>query len=522
MTDQKNILSSHQRLSQSLLWDLQRKFFQSAGVNAWRNEIVPQYITSNPNIAHAYARTIFGYLRDVADTLDTSQPLYIIELGAGSGRLAYHILKLFWEFFETSTLSHIPITYVLTDFSQSNVDFWRRQSQLKPWADEGKLDFALFDAESSTSVHLIQSDIDLSAGTLKNPVVFVGNYFFDGLRKDVFNLDYGDLRESLVTLLAPDNVDTDDPAILDLLEVRFHHRKAKADYYDNPDYNQILKFYGDTLDLTNLVFPVGSLDCLGRLMTMTNNRFFMLTGDKGYHHIYDLEARGEPTIRMHGSFSMMVNYHALGEYIRLKGGEFLGTDHRHASLDICGLVMGEHEQDYPETRQAFTREMVGASPDDMYTIKAFLDDQIEDFDVRQFLAYLRLNHWDSVTFLDYIEVLLEIAEDVSEQMRNALFHATQSVWEIYYDIGEVDDLAGSIGQVLYRLDYPDDAIEYLQYSIQKKGKTAGMLYNIAICYFEIDDLAQAQNYVLQALEISPDFESAQTLESRIEREMKSD
>ncbi len=519
MSDKLNILSSHQRLSQSLLWDLQRQFFESAGVNAWRNEIVPQYITSNPHIAHAYARTIFGWLRDVADSLDLSQPVYIVELGAGSGRLAYHLLKSFWGFFEDSTLSHIPVQYVLTDFSQSTVDFWGTQSQLKPFVEDGKLDFARFDAESSTSLHLIQQDIELSADTLKNPVIFVANYFFDGLRKDVFRLNFGDMQESLVTLFAPDSSDANDPAILDQLEIRYHYRATQPDYYTNADYNQLLDFYVDTLDMTHLVFPVGSLDCIGRLLEMTNQRFFMLTGDKGYHHVYDLASRGEPTIKMHGSFSMMVNYHAIAEYVRLCNGQFLGTDHHHASLDICGFIFGD-SSDYPETRQAFKREIVGASPDDMYTLKGAVDDQLTDLDIHQFLAFLRLNHWDSSTFLDYLPVLLDIAEDVSEQIRQEIFHATQSVWEMYYDIGEVDDLAGSLGQLLYGLDYPDDAIEYLQHSIQHKGKQAQTLYLIAQCYYEVDDLVQAQNYILQTLDLAPDMQTAKQLDTRIQQEIR--
>jgi tetratricopeptide (TPR) repeat protein len=518
MPNHLNILSNNQRLSESLLWDLQRRFFESSGVNAWRNEIVPQYITSNPHIAHAYVRTIFAYIRDIVETLDSTQPVYIVELGAGSGRLAYHVLKALWDFFDISTLRDVPLTYVLTDFSQSTLEFWRTHPQLQPWVDAGKLDFALFDAESSTMVDLVHAGVRLSADTLKNPMIFVANYFFDGLRSDVFRLQYGDLQESLLTLLAPDDADTHNPAILDQLEMRYHHRTVTTDYYANPDYNALLAFYLATLDLTYLVFPMGSLDCIGRLLQMTNNRFFMLTGDKGYHHMYDLMSRGEPTIKMHGSFSMMVNYHVIGEYIRQQGGQFIGTDHHHASLDICALIAGDGGTDYTETRQAFTREIVGASPDDMYTLKGFVDEQLEDLDIEQFLAYLRLNHWDSSTFLDYAPVLLEVAADVSESVRQALFHATEAVWERYYDIGEVDDLAGMIGQLLYELDYPDDAIAYFQQSMQSNGKTAMTFYYIAQCYFELDDLPQAQNYVLQSLALSPDDELAQILEARIQRE----
>ena len=55
----------------------------------------------------AYAKVIFGFLRDCTlpnakVPLDTSEPLYIIELGAGSGKFSFYILNV---------LSHICILF---------------------------------------------------------------------------------------------------------------------------------------------------------------------------------------------------------------------------------------------------------------------------------------------------------------------------------------------------------------------------------------------------------------------------
>ena len=119
-------LEQNQRLSKSLLWRFQRNFFDRQGVEAWNQGTVPHYITSNPFIANAYAKVIFGFLRDChAYGLDPSQPVYIMELGAGSGRFAYHFLKKFFEFFDRSPLKHIWVKYVMTDFAERNLEFWR-------------------------------------------------------------------------------------------------------------------------------------------------------------------------------------------------------------------------------------------------------------------------------------------------------------------------------------------------------------------------------------------------------------
>ena len=152
------ILEQGKPLSQSILWKLQWNYFQGQGIEAWRQGTVPHYITSNPFIANAYAKLVFGFIRDCTGVtgdfvnesfppLDQSQPLYIIELGSGSGRFAYHFLKKFLDIYRSSALKDIPFTYVMTDFSERNVQFWREHQSLKPLVQEGVLDFSLFDVE---------------------------------------------------------------------------------------------------------------------------------------------------------------------------------------------------------------------------------------------------------------------------------------------------------------------------------------------------------------------------------------
>ena len=79
------------RFSEAPIWELQRTYYEELGMKAWNNDQVPQYITSNPMIA-AYAEIIFGFLRDRADQGDLTETVTILELGAGAGRLGYHVL----------------------------------------------------------------------------------------------------------------------------------------------------------------------------------------------------------------------------------------------------------------------------------------------------------------------------------------------------------------------------------------------------------------------------------------------
>ena len=52
-------LESNKRLSTSSVWQAQREYYDTQGIEAWAEE-VPCYITTNPFIAHAYASVVFA------------------------------------------------------------------------------------------------------------------------------------------------------------------------------------------------------------------------------------------------------------------------------------------------------------------------------------------------------------------------------------------------------------------------------------------------------------------------------
>src|ERR1700730_17397503 len=80
------VLEAAVPLAQSMVWRIQRTFYDDQGIAAWSR--VPQSITTSPIIARAYARVVLGFLRDLRSSLDPAQPVYVVELGAGSGRFA--------------------------------------------------------------------------------------------------------------------------------------------------------------------------------------------------------------------------------------------------------------------------------------------------------------------------------------------------------------------------------------------------------------------------------------------------
>lgn len=519
-------LERGQRLSQSLLWKLQLQFFDRQGVEAWNQGTVPHYVTSNPFIANAYGKVVRGFLGDwfspSGDSLplNSNQSVYILELGAGSGRFAYHFLRNFFEVFNHSPLSAIPVKYVLTDFTRRNLDFWRTHASLQPYFEQGVLDIARFDMERDRHLTLEYSGEHLTAKTLTNPLIVLATYVFDSIPQDAFSIRQGELYETLVTLSTyQTNPDLEDPDLLNHLDITYDEHPIDSNYYDDPDFDPILEHYHHHLIDTTILFPNVGLRCIRTLRHLAGDRLLLISGDKGYSHEAALHNRSYPQINRHGSFSMMVNHHAIGQYFRDSGGQFLNIPHHHNSLNICAFLLGRPANGYQETQLAYKTAIEQLGPDDFFTLKKVIEQHYDTLAVEQILSYLRLSSWDAKIFFGCFPTLRREIDSAAESLQQDLSQTIDNIWDTYYPIGEQQDLAFHLATLLYKIkDYPK-ALVYLQHSLKLYGENPNTRHKMALCYYRLGQMDRTFKQLKRALAIDPSFKAARKMRSRIRRSL---
>lgn len=511
-------LEQRKRLSESVLWKLQRNFFERYGIEAWSTGAVPHHITSSPFIADAYARVVFGFLRDChADALDHAQPFHIVELGSGPGRFAYLFLKKFLGLLRGSALKEARVRYLMTDLAERNLDYWRAHPWLRPFVEEGSLDFALFDAVRDEELTPVGSGEPLSAGALRNPLVVVSNYFFDSLPQDAFAVAEGRLFETLVTVsTSQKEPDAEDPEILTRAEVSYENAPAEADYYEDPDWNRILEDYRRRLPAASFLFPTTALRCIEYFQRLSGGRMLMLSGDRGYHGDEAiLRGHGAPTMAVHGSFSMMVDYQIVGERCRQLGGEVIHPSHRHESLNVSAFVFGNSRDGFAETRQAYAEAVEKFGPDDFFTLKEGVARLYDSLSPGELLAFLRLSGWDYRRFLECLTVFKRHLPELDESQKQELHEAARKVWDAYLPIGEDEDLAFHVGTLLLEMELYGEALEFLQHSVELYGEEPGSVYNIAVCFDGLRQTSKALECVERALELDAEFDAAKALRIKL-------
>lgn len=97
-------------------------------------------------VGKTYASLIFGLLTDLALEGKNKEKVYIIELGAGHGRLGFYILQELEIMAEQSAIELPPYCFVLSDIVQKNLAFFNDHENFQCYFQKGQLDLAYLDA----------------------------------------------------------------------------------------------------------------------------------------------------------------------------------------------------------------------------------------------------------------------------------------------------------------------------------------------------------------------------------------
>ena len=526
------LLEEPKRLSESILWDLQRAYFETQGAGAWSQAVVPHFITSNPFIAHSYARQVFAFLSDLETRGEaTEEPLYIVELAAGSGRFSFHFLTAWRELLRKPGMngtgsqpglapSGQRFCYVMTDVAESNLAAWQRQPQLAELAELGILDFARFDLEQDHRLELRHSGVELDRGGLGNPLVAIANYAFDSIRQDAFAVQDGQLLECRLVLSAPAEAAkryTDgDGSSLDALHIAHDYHPVELPYYHEEPLDSLLEDYRRELGSGHVLLPIHALRSLRALAALSRRGLMLLSGDMGYNHLDDLRGAGPPQATRHGSVAFKVAYHAIGRCVENLGGLARQPRLSASSLAVNAFFLGFAEADLGATLTACDEALEGLGPDGYFVLKGQLDEHRAELSFDQILAYLKLSRWDASTLQICMPRLLEIAtEGLATPQKEALRLVVERTWAGYFRLGDRRDLAFDLGTLLVAAGLHSAAPDYFEYSRQHYGEHSATYFNLALCLAREERWDEALSTCRRALELDAGNHGAADLRRQI-------
>jgi hypothetical protein len=493
-------------LSRSKIWEIQRQLYLGQGVRAWREGGVPHFITSNSFAARSYARVTLAHLRGIlaGSAAFRQRGARILELGAGTGRFAFHFLRHFLPMWRDSGLEGVPVTYVMTDMAQRNVDFWRTHPALAPFLEGGQLVLATCDAEDPADLkRVLEACAPAQRG---GPLVAFANYVFDGLRPDLFLCEGGRLREGLVGLRAerPD-IDPSNPLAAIALEVT--PRDPDGAFSSNPVWNRILEGYRARGADAAVLFPAGAMSCLAGLRAQAPESLLVLATDEGSHS-EDAVTSGELRFLANGAVALPefpVNFHALGEYTTAHGGQAFFSNHELGGLCVAAFVWDETGRDAGATRQVFHEAIDLFGPAEYFLIVKSLERTGGELSCQEMLAHLRWSAWDAKILHLLLPNLAERLPTVTPPEMAAWAEALEQVWSLYYHLDpDEGDFAFGTGAALARAGQWRGALVFFERSLKVWGADGNTLCNLGVCHARLGDRKAALACVESALRATPD------------------
>jgi tetratricopeptide (TPR) repeat protein len=509
-------LEANVPLSQSVLWDLQWRYYEEQGADAWRNGQVPHYATSNPTVANCYADIVLAFRRDYlrqARILESDCPqITICELGAGSGRLAYHTIRILDRLSEPAGDGKPAFRYVMTDFAQSNLDAWKANPKFRSFFERGLVDVALFDVRKTVDLELEISGERVTSGNLSAPIIVVANYLFDSVPQRLYYFDRQQTRECMVSLSAaadPETASTSE--LVASLKIQYTPNSIPELILSADKKQRLLATYQDVLTDSYVLFPSDALNCLDRLNSLSKSGMLLLTADKGDHSLNDLDRQSAPPLVRHGSFSFTVNYHAFEEYFAQAGGISLLPNSQGAGISFGAFIVTKNAERYRQTASKYRQNVLDSSPVDFRTLAGLVRKSIDDINIDEALSFVRLSHYDAYQMFRILPRILELRDDMSEAMRKDIVKVVDEVWDGYLPIGESTDLANHFGRLLYELDEYAAAITYFFRSIELYGDQTTTLFSLASAYYQTKDYAAGGSILCTILERDPEYITAQEL-----------
>ena len=453
------------RFSDSPLWHAQRAYFAAQGPAAWSRGPVPHYVTTTPAMAGAYAEVLAGFADDVVHARGGGppRPLYLIELGAGTGRLGFRVARALAAMGDARRRGWTPI-YVLTDLAEATVSWWRRHPWLAPLFAAGQLDIARYDLTADRALHLRHSGRTISPDQPVDAMAVIANYVFDGVPTDVFAAADGALFEALTAATVTQRADGG----LATCELAFRPRRCDADgYYGAPAIDAALASYrGDRGWFT---FPGPALAGLERLRASCAGPWLLLAADKGDVRRADALLAGPPEVALHGSASLAVNFDALGAWTLAHGGSWWHPEHRGQALELCAFQLATPSP--LATARAFELAIARHSPDDLHALKRPLVAQAATLSVPEVLAYLRLTGYDAKVFCDCAPALGPALAAATVDQRRDLALALARVWDGYLPIGERVDVAAVLATAATAIGRDDLAARFERTSRALYGRS---------------------------------------------------
>ncbi|PIQ28665.1 hypothetical protein COW36_12165 [bacterium (Candidatus Blackallbacteria) CG17_big_fil_post_rev_8_21_14_2_50_48_46] len=535
--------------SQSLSWKIHAQAFAQEGMQAWLDFRIPYSVTGNIALARQKAYVLFESLPQGTD------PVYVLELGAGPGFFAWHFLQAWQELAPDR-----PIHYLLTDFSRATLEGVAARPAFQVMVETGCLGIFQLDTprpEALVAISEVQFEIP------KQLHAIIGNYYACTLPttllcwqeerlqerwcKTWLHLPEGfpdlspeqsqALKQWVLELAVSQKISAqalqnlhaifsqESPDTLkkltkwaEVLPFELMNELDESSYYEPIQFSglsekeiQLLLNAGQALREQSFPWPQGLWERLKQLENwLAPNALFFLS-DKGYY----LSSQSVPADlsqpSLHGNtLAYPLHLDLISDWLRLHGWQTAHTPYPFDPLQT--LVAAWRPSPQNSWRENFAAHFIlqNNNLDAARLVRAAQDYQTQGDDQTAVGFYQKA--------LRYRPGEPRIVHELTACLiRLGAFRLAEEMLDIpVIDLYQQFDFDYQRGQIAFFLGEPAQAIESFQLSLIEQGEYASVYYSLALSYLALAQEAEAKDSLKNCLKLEPHHSAAQTLLAKIQ------
>ena len=478
-----------QRFSRSKLWELQKDYYKSLVVSdAWGKDIIPFFNTSNNFIANKYAQII----KNILD--NTTETLYILELGSGHGRFSYLLQKALNDIYKNQPK---PYKYIMTDISQKNIDTWKKHPLMQQFIKEDILDFALFDISSVDDNILEFKNKPLSSVIKEKNLLVISNFVTSALAFDIFNIQKNKIYECSAQY--DKNIETLSPQkfhnAMKKTNISFKTNEIKTPYYKNKYLNEILEYYRSIYNCATIDIPIDIIQTIEYFSNLSSELSFLLSDEANLSLKFFNDRKPKVFKLKSGSFSNRINLDAFDRFAQKQDLNLISPLKPNASFDTY-LFLPKRLQEKNEFKQiieSFSANDFSIAYNNTKSDKTITNNKV--------LSLFKVSNFDSNIINDFYETLLKISLTKDQHTRKMIIYSLIRSWNNYYSITESFEMSYMTGRLFYRLKDHKNALGCFSYSLSKDNSKYQTWYYLGLCHQSLQKYNEAIKHYQKAIEV---------------------
>ena len=383
---------------------------------------------------------------------------------------------------------------------------------LQRYIDLGSLDFARYDADSTAPLRLEHSEVVLSPGSLRSPLIVIGNYYFDSLPHDLFQMKDGTLYSGMVEFSEPEEGGATG---LDNVLQTVNYLPQDGPAYDREDWQSVVRMYQEELPDGTFTFPVGGLQSLDFLSSLSEQGAFMIAADKGPNLMSGLQSGRHDEIDKHGAVSVSVNFHAFLRLAKQAGGATFQLSFPYHRINVAAWQSGPSPE-LTTTRTVFQREIANFGPDDFANLKDLSLSKGDAITAQELFSFLRLSNWDPEMILSFYTRLVRLLPTQSPSVRKAYIQGFRDSLDLHYPLDESIRYQFLLGGLCAQVAEFQDALRFYVGSMQMEGEAPDTVFNGALCLARLGASDESRAWLARAEALGVSIEETDLVRAELD------